>query len=100
MSPGVWMAILRGFIRSEGVRRSRRGQTETTTAAKMMQGRDRRGRGPHPWRTPSTTTRYTAPLPPDRVLLLLIPKTTPRTTMTKRGTWWEYISSGYTQWDT
>ena len=64
------------------------------------EGRDMRGRGPHPWRTPPMTTRSTSPSPPDRVILLLTPKTPPRTKMTKRGARWEYLSSGYAQWDT
>ena len=95
VSPDVWIKISRGFIRREGGRRRERGQRETT-----MLGRDRRGRGPHPWRTPPTTAISTAPSPPDRLLLILTPKTMPRTTITKRGAWWEYLSSGYTQWDT
>ena len=95
VSPDVWIKISRGFIRREGGRRRERGQRETT-----MLGRDRRGRGAHPWRTPPTTTISTAPSPPDRLLLILTPKTMPRTTITKRGAWWEYLSSGYTQWDT
>ena len=48
----------------------------------MGEGEEREG--VHPWRTPSRTTRYTAPSPPE-VLLLLRTKP-PRTTMTKRGT--------------
>ena len=88
----------RGFISREGVRRRRRGQRDMTTAATATWGRERRGRGPHPWRTPPTTTIYTATLPPE-VLLLLTPKP-PWTTMTKRGAWWEYFSSGYAQWGT
>ena len=68
------------------MRRSRRGQREMTTAATATWERERRGRGPHPWRTPPTTTRYTATSPPE-VLLLLTPKP-PRTTMTKRSAWW------------
>ena len=69
-------------------------------ATTMMQRRERRGRGVHPWRTPPTTKRSTAPSPLDRILLLLTPKTTPRTKMTKKGAWWEYLSSRYVQWDT
>ena len=57
------------------------------------------GRGTHPWRTPLTTTRYTASFPPE-VLLLLSTKTTPSMTMAKRGAWWECFSSGYAQWET
>ena len=57
------------------------------------------GRGPHPCRNPPSTTKSTAPSPPDRVLLLLTLNTTPRTTMSKRGAWCEYLSSGYVQWD-
>ena len=93
------MTRLRGFIRSEGERRRRRGRRETATAT-TNRGRERIGRGTNPWRTPSTTTISTAPSTLDRVILLLIPKTTPRTTMTRRGSWWEYFSSGYAQWDT
>ena len=37
-------------------------------------------------------SRRLATSPPE-VLLLLTPKL-PRTTMTRRGTWWEYFSSG------
>ena len=44
-------------------------------------------------------TISTAPSPTERVLLLLTLKP-PRTMMTKRGAWWEYLSSGYAQWDT
>ena len=61
-------------------------------------GEGEEGEGPHSWRMHPTTTRCTAPSPPE-VLLLLTPKQ-PRTTMTKRGVWWEYFSSGYAQWDT
>ena len=57
------------------------------------------GGGPHFWRTDLKMTRSTSPLPPDRVLLLLTPKL-PRMKMTKRGTWWKYLSSRYAQWDT
>ena len=97
--PGVCMTRSGGFIRREGARRRRRGRRETTTAATTTLGRRRRRRGPHPWRTPLTTTRYAAPLPTYRVIILIMPKP-PRTTMTKRGAWWEYHSSGYVQWDT
>ena len=100
LSPDVWMTRSRGFIRREGARSRRRGQRETATAATAMRGRERRGREPHPCRTPPTTTRSTAPSPPYRVLLLLNPKTKPRTTMPKRGAWWGYLISGYAQWDT
>ena len=61
-------------------------------------GRERRERGSHPWRMPPTTMIYTAPSPPE-VLLLLTPKA-PRANMKKRGAWLEYFSSGYAQWDT
>ena len=88
----------RGFIRREGERRRRRGRREMTRAAKTTRGRERRGRGPHYWRKPPTTTRYMAPSHPE-VPLLLTPKP-PRTMMMKRGTWWEYFSSGYAQWYT
>ena len=96
------MARSRGFMRREGARRRIRGRREMTMAAIAMQRRDRerRGRGTHPCRTPLTMTIYTVPLPPDRVLLILNPKTIIRTTMTKRGAWWEYLSSGYVQLDT
>ena len=97
LSPDVWMTRSRGFIRREGARRrrvQRAKMTETT-----MWGSERRGRGTHPWRKPPTMTISTAPLPLDRVLLLITPKP-PRTTMTKRGACWEYLSSGYAQWDT
>ena len=93
------MIRLRGFIRREGARRRRRGRRETTTTT-TPRVRERRGRGPHPWRKPPTTTRYKAPFPPGRVLILLTRKAMPRTTMTKRGSWREYLSSGYAQWDT
>ena len=62
-------------------------------------GGERRGRGTHPWRTPPTTTILTAPSPLDRVLLILTPNL-PRMTMTKRSAWWEYLCSGYAQWNT
>ena len=55
--------------------------------------------GGHPWRIPLMTTRSTAPLPLDRVILLT-PKITPMTMMTKRGEWWEYLSYWCSQWDT
>ena len=61
---------------------------ETTAAATIMRVRERRERGLHPWRKPPTTTISTAPLPPDKAVLLLTPNTTSRTTMTKRGAWW------------
>ena len=96
--PDICMMRSRGFIRSEGVRRRRRGRRKMTIAATATRGRDRRGRGPHPWMTPPKTTRSTAPSPLE-VLLLLTSKL-PRTTMTKRGAWWECFSSGYEQWDT
>ena len=54
---------------------------------KMTRGRERRGRGTHTWRTHPTTMRYTVTSPLDKVILLM-PKTNPRTMMTKRGTWW------------
>ena len=98
--PDVWIKISRGFIMREGTRRRRRGQRETTTAAKTMWRRERSGRGAHPWRTSPTTMRYMTPSPLERVLIILTPKTTPSKTMTKRGAWWEYLSSGYAQWDT
>ena len=63
-----------------------------------VEGEEERGGGGHPWRMPPTMTRYTAPSPPE-VLLLLTPKL-PKTVMTKRGAWWEYFSSGYAQWYT
>ena len=81
------MTILRGFIRREGARSRRRGRRETVPLATTKRGRERRGRRPHTWRTPTTTTIYTAPSPPE-VLLLLTSKP-PRMTMTKRGAWWE-----------
>ena len=93
------MTRSRGFIRSEGARRRRRDRREMT-AATTTRGRERRGRGPHTWRKPLTTTIYTVPSPMDRVLLLLTPKTTPRTKITKRGAWWEYLSSVYAQLET
>ena len=96
MSPDVWMTRSRGFISREGARRRRRDQRETTETW----GRERRGRGPYPRRTPPTTTISTAPSPPDRVLLLLLTPKSPRETMTKRGIWWEYLNSRYAQWDT
>ena len=37
--------------------------------------------------------------PLDRILLLT-PKTTSKTTITKRVAWWEYVSYGYAKWDT
>ena len=81
MSPDVKTTRSRGFLRREGARRRSRGQRETTPMSALMQERERRGRGPRPWRTPPTTMIYTAPLPPDRVLLLLTPTTTPRSAM-------------------
>ena len=83
-----------------GGEKEEEGSNGDNSGIKKMLGRERRGRGPHPWRANPTTTRSTESLPLDRVLLLLPPKTTPRETMTKRGAWWEYLSSGYTQWDT
>ena len=80
------------FIRREWARRIRSGRRETTAVATTKLGRESRGRGLYPWRTPPETTRSTAPLPTDRVLLLLTPnppKMMPRTTMMKRGAWWE-----------
>ena len=81
----------------EGAIRRKRGRRETTMASTAKRGGGEESEGLHPWRTPPTTTRSTAPLPPYRVLLILTPKTTPRTTMTKRGAWWEYLCSGYAQ---
>ena len=92
------MMRMRGFIRREGARRIRRGQREMTKTAATMRGRERKGRGAHPWRMHPTTTRYTALLSP-KVLLLLTPNP-PKTVMTKRGAWWEYFIYGYAQWDT
>ena len=74
------------------------GRREVMTAVTTTRGIERRGRGPHPWRTPLKTTRYTVLSPPE-VLLLLTPNP-PRTKMMNRGAWWEYFSSGYAQWDT
>ena len=84
-----WTTKSRGFVRREGTRRRNRGRREINMAATTMWGRESRGRGPHPWRTSLTTTRYTVPSPPDRVLLILTPKTMPSMTITKRGPWWE-----------
>ena len=100
LSPDVWMTRSRGFINREGERRRRRCQRETTTATPKMRGRDRRGRGPHPWRISLTMMISMIPSPPDRVLILLTSKTMPSMTMPKRGAWWKYLSSGYAQWDT
>ena len=93
MSLDVYMMILRGFIRREGTRSRRRGRRDMMTAATTSHGWERTGRGPDLLRTPPTMTRYTAPSPPE-VLILLTPKP-PRMTMTNRGAWWEYFSSGY-----
>ena len=76
----------RGFIRSEGSRRGRRGKGGDD-GNDNAEGRYRIGRGLHPWRTPSTMTRSTAPSLPDRVLIIITSKTTPRTTMMKRVVW-------------
>ena len=50
------MTRLRGFIRRERPRSRRCGQRETMTVATATRGKESRGMGPHPCRTPLTMT--------------------------------------------